>query len=98
MAARVAGIVTTIVAGGCVGYASAAGRPVPGDLQAKYIGAASVTTAVIGMSVAAVSSSAPIGMVAGLIAGPVATLITYGTGYYAGKIVQHTVTEKPKPK
>lgn len=68
-----------------------------GDLQAKYIGAASVTATVVGMSLAAASTKSPIGLaggllVGGVLAGPVATLISYGTGYYAGKIVHHTVT------
>ncbi len=97
MAARVAGIVTTIIAGGCVCYAAAAGKPVPGDLQAKYIGAASVTATVVGISLAVASTKSPIGIAGGLVvggvlAGLVATLISYGTGYYAGKIVHHTAS------
>ena len=82
--------VLTITVGGLVGYATAAQKPVPTTIQGPFIGIMAGTAFVIALSNIPLSL-ATLGLSA--LVAPVSVGLTYGGGYYAGKIAHHTIKD-----
>jgi hypothetical protein len=93
MAARFIGL-TSLVTGGIVGYSTAKNILIPYDLRVKYMGCATLITALSILPTGlTLGGTLPVAGIGALVAVP-ATLLTYGAGYQVGKIVYYAENAK----
>ena len=78
----------TVSMGIVAGFAAAKAKPIPLHIQAPFLG----TIAATGF-LASFASGSPIIMGLGAIATPVVIGITYGSGYFAGKMTHHAIQD-----
>ena len=80
----------TVTMGAVAGFAAANKKPIPLSIQAPFLGAMVATGALA--SLATASPALIIGL--GGIVAPIAVGITYGGGYFAGKMTHRAIQDE----
>lgn len=79
----------TVTMGAVAGFAAANKKPIPLSVQGPFLG----TIAATGI-LASFATGSPIVMGLGVIATPLIIGITYGSGYYSGKMTHRAIQDE----